>query len=62
MGESNGEPHEVAVEESVKSNPVGDIATDVYAAAAECLDAVLKQRASVNSAIFSSPFPVCFAE
>ncbi|OQV18247.1 putative 28S rRNA (cytosine-C(5))-methyltransferase [Hypsibius exemplaris] len=40
-----------------RPKPAGDIATDVYAAAAECLDAVVSGRASVNSAIFSSPFP-----
>lgn len=36
----------------------GDIKNDVYAAAAECVDAVMKRRASVNSAIFNSPFEV----
>ena len=43
---------------TARSTIVGNITSDVYAAAAECVDAVLKQRASVKSAIFNSPFPV----
>lgn len=41
-----------------KEKITGDLQKDVYAAAAECIDAVLKRRASVKSAIFNSPFEV----
>ncbi|XP_055331773.1 28S rRNA (cytosine-C(5))-methyltransferase-like [Paramacrobiotus metropolitanus] len=40
----------------VLESHVGNIERDLYAAAAECIDAVLGRRASVKSAIFNSPF------
>ncbi|GAV07703.1 hypothetical protein RvY_17512 [Ramazzottius varieornatus] len=63
---SEGEANDVSLEDApaagkpqnkAERSSTGDITTDVYAAAAECLDAVLKGRASVKSAIFNSPFP-----